>query len=406
MIFTQLTRQEKCLLILLLFSLLSCKSGYSSMNKPEKTVDSKVAAAKTFTLVAVKAETTAKAIAVTGTLAAYDQAIVSIKVPGRLQQITVDLGTVVKKGQLIGQIDPQDYQLRVQQAESALAQARARLALAPDNTEEPTDPKQISLVRQAQALVDEAKIKLDRSASLVKQGIIAQAEYDVSLTAHKVAISRYEDAVEEFHNRLAVLTQRRSELEIAKQQLADTKIFAPFDGVVQEKRASLGEFLAAGAPIATVVQVNPLRLRAEIPEREANQIEVGQKVLLSVEASSNNYNGQIKRLSPTLTQENRMLMVEAEILNDGSLKPGLFARAQVIVDNKNIITIVPKSAVISFAGIEKVITVKDGKAVEKTITTGQRMDNMIEVVEGLQVGDEIVAEPGNLQSGQPVNLTK
>ena len=101
-----------------------------------------------------------------------------------------------------------------------------------------------------------------------------------------------------------------------------------------------------------------------------------------------------------------MLMVEAEILNDGLLKPGLFARAQVIIDNKNTIAAVPKSAVISFAGIEKVITVKDGKALEKTITTGQRMDDMIEVIEGLEVGDEIVAEPGNLQSGQPVNLTK
>ncbi len=405
MIFTWLTGQEKYFLILLLFGMLSCKSGYSSMNKPEKAIDNK-ATAKTVKLIAVKTETIEKTIPVTGTLAVYDQAIVSIKVPGRLQQITVDLGTVVKKGQLIGQIDPQDYQLRVQQAESALAQARARLALDPSSIEQPTDPKQISLVRQAQALVDEAKIKLDRSASLVKQGIIAQAEYDVSLTAHKVAISRYEDAVEEFHNRLAVLTQRRSELEIAKQQLADTKIYASFDGVVQEKRASLGEFLAAGAPIATIVQINPLRLRAEIPEREANQIKVGQKVILSVESNSNNYNGQIMRLSPTLTQENRMLMVEAEILNDGSLKPGLFARAQVVIDNKSTITTVPKSSVISFAGIEKVITVKDGKAVEKTITTGQRMDNMIEVLEGLEVGDEIVAEPGNLQSGQPVNLTK
>jgi RND family efflux transporter MFP subunit len=405
MIFTRLAGQEKYLLILLLFASLSCKSGYSSMNKPEKTVDNKVSAF-TVKLITVKAETTPKTIPVTGTLAAFDQAIVGVKVPGRLQQITVDLGTVVKKGQLIGEIDPQDYQLRVRQAESALAQARARLALNPNSTEEPTDPKQISLVRQAQALVDEAKIKLDRSAALVKQGIIAQAEYDVAETAHKVAISRYEDAVEEFHNRLAILTQRRSELEIARQQLADTKIFAPFDGVVQEKRASLGEFLASGAPIATVVQVNPLRLRAEIPEREANQIEIGQKILLSVEANSNTYNGQIKRLSPTLTQENRMLMVEAEILNDGSLKPGLFARAQVIIDNKNTIAAVPKSAVISFAGIEKVITVKNGKALEKTITTGQRMDDMIEVVEGLEVGEEIVAEPGNLQSGQPVNLTK
>jgi membrane fusion protein, multidrug efflux system len=87
-----------------------------------------------------------------GSLAAFDQATVSVKVPGRLRSITVDLGSVVQQGQLIAQIDPQDYQLRVQQAEAALAQARARLGVPLSGNSDRIEPEQTSTVHQARAL--------------------------------------------------------------------------------------------------------------------------------------------------------------------------------------------------------------------------------------------------------------
>ena len=86
---------------------------------------------------------------------------------------------------------------------------------------------------------------------------------------YKVALSRYQDAIEEIRNRQALLAQRRSELSLARQQLADTAVYAPIDGIVQEKRASVGEYLAAGAPVVNIVRMDPLRLRAEVPERDA-----------------------------------------------------------------------------------------------------------------------------------------
>src|SRR5262249_56131498 len=84
-----------------------------------------------------------------GSLTAYDQATISVKVPGRLQKIAIDLGTVVQRGQLIAQIEPQDYHLRVQQAEAALAQARVRLGLPATGTSDRIDQEQTSTVRQA-----------------------------------------------------------------------------------------------------------------------------------------------------------------------------------------------------------------------------------------------------------------
>jgi len=219
-----------------------------------------------------------------GSLVAFDQATVSVKVPGRLRSITIDLGSVVKHGQLLAQTEPQDYQLRVQQAEAAVAQARVRLGLPTTGTNDNIDQEQTSTVRQARVLAEEAGANRDRLKSLLEQGITPRAQVDTAEASYKVALSRLEDAREEIHNRRAVLAQRRSDLEIARQQLTDVSVYAPFDGAIQEKRASVGEYLAAGAPLATIVRMDPLRLRAEVPEREVPNIRVGQTVRVTTRA--------------------------------------------------------------------------------------------------------------------------
>jgi RND family efflux transporter MFP subunit len=342
-----------------------------------------------------------------GSLVAFDQATISVKVPGRLRSITVDLGSLVQRGQLIAQTEPQDYQLRVQQAEAAVAQARVRLGLPATGTNDNIDQEQTSLVRQASVLAEEARANRDRLAALHEQGITPRAQVDTAEASYKVALSRLEDAREEIHNRRAVLVQRRSELEIARQQLSDVSVHAPFDGAIQEKRASVGEYLAAGAPLATIVRMDPLRLRAEVPEREVPNIRVGQTVRVTTEGDPNVYTGRIARLSPSITPQNRMLMVEAEVKNtNGALRPGSFARAEIVTDDRGMSLTVPTRAIINFAGIEKIIVVKDGKAVEKSITTRRRTTEWTEVVSGVTVGEAVVLEPGNLQSGQAVTVVE
>ena len=313
----------------------------------------------------------------------------------------------MQRGQLIAQIEPQDYQLRVQQAEAAVAQARVRLGLPATGTNDNIDQEQTSVVRQARVLAEEARANRDRLAALLEQGITPRAQVDTAEASYKVALSRLEDAREEIHNRRAVLVQRRSELDIARQQLADVSVHAPFDGAIQEKRASVGEYLAAGAPLATIVRMDPLRLRAEVPEREVPNIRVGQTVRVTTEGDPNVYTGRIARLSPSITPQNRMLMVEAEVKNtNGALRPGSFARAEIVTDDRGMSLTVPTRAIINFAGIEKIIVVKDGKAVEKSITTRRRTTEWTEVVSGVTVGEAVVLEPGNLQSGQAVTVVE
>ena len=388
-------------LLLICLAGVACKGGYPAAQR--QAADNKTGARQVKTARVVEMPV-GETVTVNGTLAAYDQTTVSVKVPGRLKSISVDLGTVVRRGQVIAELEPEDYKLRVQQAEAALAQTRARLGLTPDGTDDRVDPEKTATVRQAQAVLDEARFNRSRAQKLVEQGVVSRAEFDTADSAYKVAQGRYQDALEEIRNRQALLSQRRSELALAVQQLQATSIHAPLSGIVQQKRASVGEYLAAGTAVVDIVQMDPLRLQAEVPERDAPNVRSGQNVRVTVEGDTNVYLGQIKRLSPTIKEQNRMLMVEADVRNNGQLRPGSFAHAEIVTNDSSMAVTVPSKAVIVFAGIEKVIIVQNGKALEKPITTGRRINEWIEVLAGVKVGESVIVDPGNLQSGQAVEV--
>src|SRR5512132_643290 len=229
------------LFFVLLTFLGACKSGYQGSAQQARPGENK--SARQVKTARVEETPFGETVTANGTLAAFDQSTASVKVAGRLNAISVDLGSVVRRGQVIAQLEPNDYKLRVQQSEAALGQARARLGLSPDGTDDKVSAEQTGTVRQAKAQLEEARLNRERTVRLVEQGIVAKADFDTADAAFKVAQSRYQDAIEEIRNRQALLAQRRSELSLARQQLADTSVVSPLDGVVQEKRASLGEYL-------------------------------------------------------------------------------------------------------------------------------------------------------------------
>jgi len=150
--------------------------------------------------------------------------------------------------------------------------------------------------------------------------------------------------------------------------------------------------------------MDPLRLRAQVPERESRGIRTGQDVRVTVEGATSVYTGKIMRLSPVIAEQNRMLVVEADVRNDGKLRPGSFAHAEIVTNDAKMAVTVPNNAIVTFAGIEKVIVVQNGKALEKPITTGRRNAEFTEIVSGIAVGEKVIVDPGNLQSGQAVEV--
>jgi RND family efflux transporter MFP subunit len=343
-----------------------------------------------------------RSVTVTGTLAADEQVMLSLKVTGRLEELNVDLGSRVTRGQVIARLTPTDFELRLQQATAALQQARVRLGLAADGLDDTVEVERTSLVRQQKALLDEAKLQRDRIATFVDRGISAKADLDTADAQLQVADGRYQDALEEARNRQAILAQRRSELALARQQLEDTTLKSPIDGIVRERLAFAGEYRAAGTPIVTVVRQHPLRLQLSVPERAATEIRIGQKVKVTVEGDPDVHEGRVARLSPAITEGNRSLPLEAEVPNPADrLRTGTFARAEIVTSEQPGI-VIPHTALLTFAGVEKVLTVADGKALEKRVRSGRRFDETIEILEGLTPGDLVIVEPVGLTGGVAV----
>lgn len=347
-----------------------------------------------------------RTVVAVGTLAAEDRAELGFKVAGRLDRWNVDLGSQVTAGSVLAELDARDYELRRDRARAALEQARARLGLPVAGDGDQIDPQGVGIVRQAKARLEQATVNLERSRELREQGILAEAELDATEAAFKVAESLHNDALEEVNNRRGILAERRSDLALAQQQLTDTRLRAPFSGAVQQRRANLGEYLAAGAPVVTVVKLTPLRLRLDVPEREALNIRFGQEVAVRTEGATDAWPGRIVRLSPAIEEANRSLIVEAEVDNSrGLLRPGSFARAEIVTEAGSDAVVVPASSVVLFAGIEKVVTVKDGKALERPVTTGRRAGDAVEILSGLQDGEVVVVRPGNLTTGAAVEIS-
>lgn len=352
-----------------------------------------------------------RTVAVAGTLAADEQVALGLKVAGRLERMAVDLGSRVRRGDLLARLAPADFELRVQQAETALEQARVRLGLAPGAADTAPDLEKTSGVLQADALLLQAKTTRDREASLFAQQLISRQDLDAAQANLAVAEARREDAIEEARNRQAIVAQRRAELELARQQLADSRLVAPWDGVVRERRAAAGDYVAVGQALVVLVKVDPLRLRLSIPEREALGVAVGQPVALSVEGDPARHRGRVARLSPAISEDNRTLLVEAEVPNgDGALRPGAFARAEIVVEAATPAVLVPASSVVTFAGVDKVIGVEigihGGRAKERPVKTGRRTGDRVEILSGIAPGEPVVVEPGNLVSGEPVQVAQ
>lgn len=344
-----------------------------------------------------------RTVSVLGTLQAMDRATVSIKTTGRLRSFNVDIGSAVKAGDTLVQIEPRDYELRLQQAQALLAQARARLGLTVEGGDDTVEIEKVSIVREAKALLSEAEKNVARAVRLQKEKISSEAELERAQADYQVNLNRYEDALQDARERQALLAQRRAELDIARQQLTDTSVRAPFDGVVQQRLANMGEFVSSGSPVLVLVRVDPLKLRAEVPERLASLVRPQQPVRLSIDGDTNSYAGVLQRVSPALDEKTRMLTVEAEIPNPGTLRPGAFAKAAIVVESAKPALAIPEDAIVTFAGTERALSIATNTAVEKRITTGRRENGLVEILRGLKPGDRVIRNPGGLQSGDPVS---
>jgi multidrug efflux pump subunit AcrA (membrane-fusion protein) len=342
-------------------------------------------------------------VEVVGSFAADEEVVVSAQAAGELSQINVDFGSYVSQGQVIATIDQRDAKLKVEQAEATLKQTLARLGM---KEGEKFDSNQNADVRVAKSQLDWAKLELDRSVKLIEKGDIPRSGYDEKETNHNLAQARYQAALDSVSQQLATVEQQKAALALSKKALTDTVVRSPISGAVKEKHASRGSYLTINGKIVTLVKINPLRLRADIPESSAAAVRIGQTVNVAVDAFPNRaFTGRVVRIGPSLDEKTRALTVEAEVANSGNLlRPGMFAKSRLITSANAPAVMVPQRAVATAAGLSKVFVIENGKAVERIVKTGASGGDLIEIAEGVKNG-EIVATSNldKLQTGATVN---
>jgi RND family efflux transporter MFP subunit len=340
---------------------------------------------------------------VIGQLVEQQRATLGAKVPGRLAELRADLGSAVGQGEVVARVDPSDYELRVTQAEAALGRARARLGLSERGDDDSVQPEETAGVRHARALLDQAQLAFERVTGLRAKAIASQAELDEAEAALRVAQAGYQEALQNLEEWRAELAESRAALALARSALADTEIAAPFDGLLLERLAAPGDYLSTGASVATLIQVDPLRLRAEVPERDAPRVRAGLELRARLDGEDRALSVRVARVAPAIAPRSRMLTLEADVPNpEGALRAGAFARVEIVLQPLERALAIPEEALVSFAGVDKVFVVEGGVARERPIATGRRGGGRVEVLSGLTAGERVVVAPGDLRSEQAV----
>jgi RND family efflux transporter MFP subunit len=359
----------------------------------------------------LRAKTT---VLVTGTLAPDESADLGFQVPGRILLLDVDVGDLVQAGQRIASLDLADFELECARAEAALQVARVRLSLPLDASSDAVDPAQSAPVREAKAVLVEAGLARDRVRELAGQGLGSQAALDTAVAAVAVAQSRLQAAEEQVATWLAELAQRKVELALAQKRRADAQLVAPFAGRVEARHSARGSFVQPGTRVVTMLRNDPLRLRLRVPERQAPLVAAGQQVAFSVDGEASGaavHRAVVRRLGPSIDTVDRTLLVEAEVQNtDGALRSGSFCRATIETGAERVAIAAPKSAIASFAGVDRVYCVHEGRIKDVLVELGFVVGDsasgseLVEVVRGLAKDQRIVADPRGLVPGMPVKV--
>jgi len=331
-------------------------------------------------------------IDVSGTLISPDQAKVSSEVAGVVREVRVELGHEVRPGEVLVQLEPRELEIALRRAASQLKQTEAQLGIDGVRIKEPPPDEQIAVVRTAVANRDDARAQLARTRMLMSQKLIAQADLDTVETRVKVTEAAYQAALETVQSLKATLQDRRAAVELAQKKLQDAAIKAPVGGAVSERLVQVGEFISEHTPVVTIVQMNPLKLRTAVQERNAELIRPNQPVQFRVESLPGKvFEGRVAFISPAVDQATRTFPVEVLVDNGARmLKPGFFAKGVILTRKDENVLAVPEEAVSTLAGVSAVFVIEKDKARQQTVTIGARDGKLLEVLSGLK-GDEVLA---------------
>lgn len=347
-------------------------------------------AVKSIQVEAVQLKAVRRAVEVVGTLAAQEEVTVSSQTEGAVGRIAADLGDRVHTGDVLVALDREKAAYKYDQQNAAYERALAKYgATAPGKlpvVERTPD------VERAAAELAQSEQAFQRLQELQRRQLLPQQQLD---DANAILLSKragYTSALQNAANLRADIDASDAARKLAGRELNDTAIRAPFDGFVQKRMVSQGEFVKTQTPVMVLVKVDPLKIAAEIPERLAPWITLGQPVAIHIDAMPDRtIPGRIARISPAVNTQTRAFQFEAVVPNgDAQLKPGSFARVRLETSKVDQVLTLPYAALQYRYGVNRVFVVDGaGRLSARELTLGDRDGDRVEVASGVKAGDRV-----------------
>ncbi|WP_201402246.1 efflux RND transporter periplasmic adaptor subunit [Kaistia sp. 32K] len=320
---------------------------------------------------------------VVGSLVPREEVLVGVDLDGyRLTELAAEEGDHVKAGQVLARLSTDTLDVQLAQNASSLARNDAAIAQAK------------SQIAEATAIEAQANAAFDRGQSLKTKGIVAQDALDVRESTAKTAAARRDAATQglalaEADKALTEAQRRELLLRVTK-----TEIKAPTDGLVLSRSARIGAIVSGGGePLFRLAEDGAIELQAQVPEAELSQIAVGQPVTITVPGISEGIQGSVRLVSPKIDDASRLGRLRVALPAGAKVSAGAFARGTVELARRESVSI-PVSAVVTTAGEATAQVVVDGKIQTRPIKTGISGKGMVEVVEGIALGEAVVLRAG------------
>lgn len=287
---------------------------------------------------------------VVGTVRSKLRAMVEAKISGRVLEYTATPGAMVKAGDLLARLENQEIQAKVD---------------------------------QAKAMLDQAERDFARQKQLIASNATTRQDFDAADARVKVATAGVNEA---------------------ETMLGYAKVTAPFDGVITRKLADVGDLAMPGKPLLEIEAPTALRFEADLPEAILDRITMGAKMQVKVASVSNPLDASVSEIAPVADPVSRTFQVKLDLPKADGLRTGQFGRVSVPVAEVKLL-MVPKTSVIKRGQMELVFVAKDGKAALRLVKTGRAINGSIEVLSGLEEGEQVViSDVAKLADGQPVTI--
>lgn len=337
------------LLSITLIMIVAALTAASCGHTPEKQSEKTGGAMRPIQVAAVERSTGGSVEAIMGSVVARNRADIQTKVQARIEQINVVMGSYVKKGEPLAELDTREFRARVQ---------------------------------QARALHDQTSAELVRYDSMLARRMISQQDYDAVKARASVAEAG-------MHEAEALLSYARIE--------------APFSGRVTQKLVDIGDLVVPGRPLFTLEEDAAPRFVVSIPESRGGRLAVGETVRVEIPSIDTILSGRVEELSPSAEQTSRTFRARITLDTDARVRPGQFGRLLLSVGSEESL-LIPEQALVRRGQLELVyVASSDSSARLRLVRTGRRFGSKYEILAGLKAGEKVViGDPATLADGDRI----